>query len=84
MEKYVIKKGDTLSKLAKAWNCTINDILKVNPTIINANKIYEGKVIIKPSTIQPDLDDEVITLLRACVNDIQNLNSFKKLVSYLE
>ena len=85
MEKYVIKKGDTLTKLAKNWGCTVNDILSVNPTILNANKIYVGKIIYKPSTKESTItDDELLKLIKTCVSDIQKLKSFQKVCAYFE
>ena len=46
---YTIKKGDTLSKVAKANGVTVEEILAANPTIKDPNKISEGQQIIIPS-----------------------------------
>ena len=44
--EYKIKKGDTLSKIAKAHNTTVNAIKAANPDKIkNVNRIYAGDVI---------------------------------------
>ena len=45
---YTIKKGETLSKIAKAHGITIEELLAANPTIKNADKISEGQQIILP------------------------------------
>ncbi len=48
-EVYVIKKGDTLSKIAKKFGVTVDDILEANKdTIKDPNKIRVGDEIIIP------------------------------------
>ncbi len=48
-ELYVIKKGDTLSKIAKKFGVTVDDILEANKeTIKDPNKIGVGDEIIIP------------------------------------
>lgn len=42
---YVVKKGDTLSKIAKSFNTTLPVILAKNPQIKNANIIIPGQII---------------------------------------
>ena len=39
---YQIKKGDTLSKIAKKYKTTQKDIMTWNPKITNKNLIYAG------------------------------------------
>lgn len=80
MKEYKIQKGDKLSKLAEKWGCTVKDIQKVNPSITDPDIIFVGQTIRIPNTSSNELE----TLLKACVKDIQNLNSFKKVMSYLE
>jgi LysM repeat protein len=46
---YTVQKGDTLRKIAERIGVTVNDILKVNPKITNANVIYVGQVINLPA-----------------------------------
>lgn len=46
---YVVQKGDTLRKIADRIGVSVNDILAVNPQIINPNKIYAGQVINLPA-----------------------------------
>jgi hypothetical protein len=45
---YVIKKGDTLSKIAAANGLTLPELMAANPTIKDPNKISEGQQIIIP------------------------------------
>ena len=54
---YVVKPGDNLTKIAKMNNITVSDILKMNPQIKDANKIFPGdeiKVIDTPP-VTPDM-----------------------------
>lgn len=54
---YVVQRGDNLTKIAKENNITVADILKMNPQIKNANKIYPGdeiKIVDTPP-ITPDM-----------------------------
>lgn len=44
---YVVKKGDNLTKIAKAHKTTVSKILKVNPKL-NPNKIVVGQKITLP------------------------------------
>ena len=41
-EPYIIKRGDSLSKIANAYGLTVEDLLKMNPEISNRDKITEG------------------------------------------
>ena len=45
---YTIKRGDTLSQIAKDNNTTVADIQAANPSITNPNKIYAGQTINLP------------------------------------
>jgi LysM repeat protein len=44
-----IKSGDTLSALAQTYKTTVNDLLKLNPQIKNANLIQAGATLTLPS-----------------------------------
>ena len=46
---YVIKKGDTLSKVANRFDVELEDLLAANPDIKDPNKISLGQEIIIPS-----------------------------------
>ena len=49
MSDYLIKKGDTLSAIAKKFNTTVSALAKAN-NIKNVNKIYAGKTLVIPGT----------------------------------
>jgi LysM repeat protein len=59
---YIVKKGDTLSKIANRFGVTVDDILAANPTIKNANQIAIGDELVIPPP-EPDevVDDGTIT-----------------------
>lgn len=46
---YVIKKGDTMSKIANRFGVTVEEIMAVNPEITNPNKIALGQEIVIPA-----------------------------------
>ena len=45
---YTVQPGDTLSKIAKVYKTTVEDIVKANPTIKNPNLIHVGAVLKVP------------------------------------
>ena len=42
---YTVKKGDTLSHIAKRYNTTVKNLVKLNPSIKNPNLIFPGQRI---------------------------------------
>lgn len=44
-DTYTVKKGDTLNKIAVKYKTTVPALLKLNPSIKNANLIYPGQKI---------------------------------------
>jgi lipoprotein-anchoring transpeptidase ErfK/SrfK len=45
---YVVRRGDSLSKIAKLFNRTTNHLMVANPEISNPNRIYPGQEILIP------------------------------------
>lgn len=45
MATYIVKKNDTLSGIAKVNNTTVNELLRLNPDIVNKDLIYVGQEI---------------------------------------
>jgi hypothetical protein len=45
---YVVKKGDTMSKIANKFNLTVDEVLAANPQIKNPNKISIGDEVTIP------------------------------------
>ena len=44
--KYKVKTGDTLWAIARRFRTTIEDIMDINPDIIDEDKIYVGQIIL--------------------------------------
>lgn len=83
MITYTIKKGDTVSKIAKNYKTTVAAIKKANPNIKNIDKIYVGQKILIPTSISTSDVDTVKSTLKQCLSDIEKLDSFKKLVKLI-
>jgi LysM repeat protein len=47
---YRIQSGDTLSKLARRYNTSVSSLMKSNPQIKNANRIYTGRSLNIPGS----------------------------------
>lgn len=54
---YTVKKGDTLSAIAKRYGTTVDALLQANPSITNPNLIKVGQVINIPGKDE-DIDDQ--------------------------
>jgi len=64
-EKYTIKQGDTLYKIALEYNTTIQVLLFLNP-FINPNNLMIGQVICVPKkTTRPPCEDGVYYTIKA-------------------
>lgn len=61
---YTVKAGDTLFFISRKFGVTVDEILAVNPQIVNRDIIFIGQVICIPTTPQPipDCDLRVLTL----------------------
>ena len=42
---YLVQPGDTLGAIAARYHTTVDNLMKLNPRIKNANLIYAGEVI---------------------------------------
>lgn len=57
---HIVKKGDTLTLIAKKYNLTLSSLLKLNPSIKNSSDLIVGqKIIIKSSGQTPVVKTEV-------------------------
>lgn len=57
-----VKPGDTLTSLARQHNTTVNDFMRMNPSITNQNKIYSNQVINVPSAPTPTSQKDGYTI----------------------
>lgn len=79
MSAYEIKKGDTLSKIAKSHGVTVATIQHVNKNLIkDPNKISVGWVIHIPDGKDKDYS-AIGRKVEECLRDIEELDSFKEL-----
>jgi LysM repeat protein len=78
---YTVKKGDTLTAIARAHNTTVFKIVQQNK-IADANKIRVGQVLSIPVEVD-EPKNEIKEALAACLSDVEKLDSFKKLEELL-
>ncbi|MWC28769.1 LysM peptidoglycan-binding domain-containing protein [Paenibacillus sp. MMS18-CY102] len=45
MHQHVVKQGDTLWKLSKAWGVSLNELIKANPQLTNPNVLLTGDIV---------------------------------------
>lgn len=86
MHTYTVKKGDTLSKIAKKHCTTVHALMSVNPGIKNANMIRVGQVINLPYPIPTNpepTDADVGKKFQEVIKDVQSLQSFKELLEMI-
>ncbi|WP_052487215.1 LysM peptidoglycan-binding domain-containing protein [Gordoniibacillus kamchatkensis] len=48
--KHVVKQGDTLWKLGKAWDVPLADLIAANPQLKNPNVLLTGEIVYIPKT----------------------------------
>ena len=89
---YTVKSGDTLSGIARKYDTTVTRLMTLNPQIEDKNVIHTGQIIKVPYQVtitetpapaEPTDYEHVGKALEKCLNDIENLDSFKALESLL-
>ena len=84
MSTYTVKKGDTLSKIAKLHKTSIQKLQKLNPSLItDVNKISVGWVLKVPSISTTPIRCEKCSAFEKALLDIQNLKSVKAFESLI-
>lgn len=78
MTTYIVKKGDTLSKIAKQFGTTVLTIQKANSFITNVNNIEVGWSLTIPSS-DKSKEAQVLDALEKCLEAIENLPEYKAL-----
>lgn len=79
-QTYVVERGDTLTAIAKKFGTTVAQIAADN-NIKNVNLIHVGRVL---TIITKEPDDELREVIKTVLSDVENLESFKKLVTLLD
>lgn len=59
---YTVQPSNTIFTIAQRFGVTVEDILAVNPQIVNPNIIFEGQVICIPTPPEPVCDIRVLNL----------------------
>ena len=79
--KHTVKRGETLSSIAKKYNTTVEALVASNG-IKNRNLIYVGQVLTVPEKV--DRSAELGKAIRECMEDIQGLPSFGKVLELMD
>lgn len=80
MANYVVRKGDTLSKIAEKYGTTVSKVASLNQ-IVDVNKIAVGQILALPSASK---DFEAIgKQMEVCLTDIENLPSFQRFLKMI-
>ncbi len=56
-QAYIVKSGDTLSKIASAYGLSVEELLAANPQITDPNKIQIGDAIVIPQPVPSEIVD---------------------------
>lgn len=78
MVNYIVKKGDTLTAIAKKYGTTVAKLAKAN-AITNVNIIRVGQLL----TIPEDSNEELGKLCKTVLSDIEKLPSFERFMKVL-
>ena len=71
-KNYTIQYGDTLSQLARDNGTTVDEIMRLNPYITNANRIYSGKNLVLPTKDpEPQVTQPVVQQAQTVVQEKQ-------------
>ncbi len=52
MHQHIVKQGDTLWKLSKAWGVPLADMIKANPQLKNPNVLLTGEIVNIPKVTE--------------------------------
>lgn len=82
--EHIVTSKDTLWGLSRKYGCTVNDIVAANKDKIkNPDIIVDGWVLKIPVPKASDTSETIRAQFRAALNDVQNLQSVKKLLDVL-
>lgn len=83
MKTYTVVKGDNLTKIANKFGVTVSAIQEANSSLIkDVNKISIGWKLNIPEASKNY--ETIGKQLEACIKDIKNLDSFKRLSSSIK
>lgn len=76
--RYTVKRGDTLTKIAKDYGVTV-EALAASNGLTNPNKIYVGQILLVPVSET----NKVYNALLTCLDAIEALPEYKQLEALL-
>lgn len=84
MAEYIVRKGDTLSAIARSYNVTVAELASANG-IRNPNFIQVGQTLRIPTKegTKPTNNNQVYNALVTCLDAIEDLPEFKQLEALL-
>lgn len=80
--EYIVRKGDTLSAIARSHNTTVEAIASANG-IRNPNFIQVGRVLQIPVKSDKPTNNQLYNAIVACLDAIEALPEFKQLEELL-
>lgn len=80
---YVVKKGDTLSSIARKYSTTVKALAELN-RITNPDVIRVGQVLTLPEKkAEKPAEPDIKEMFQQCVSDIEKLPSFQRFMKVL-
>lgn len=80
---YVVRKGDTLTKIAEKYNTTVTALAELN-RINNPDVIRVGQVLTLPEKkAEKPAEPDIKEMFQQCVSDIEKLPSFQRFLKVL-
>lgn len=80
--EYIVRKGDTLSAIARSFNTTVDAIASANG-MRNPNYIQVGQVLQIPVKLDKPTNNQLYNAIVTCMDAIEALPEFKQLEELL-
>ena len=80
--EYIVRKGDTLSAIARSYNTTVDAIASANG-MRNPNYLQVGQVLQIPAKTTTPTNNQLYNAIITCLEAIEALPEFKQLEELL-
>lgn len=80
--EYIVRKGDTLSAIARSYNTTVDAIASANG-MRNPNYLQVGQVLHIPVKLDKPTNNQLYNAIITCLEAIEALPEFKQLEELL-